>query len=559
MLVRSRWLVFSCALALASCVGAIEDPDNMNLDVPPRDIEDRLAHCDEDPPSLGVIPTRRLSPAEFRNTVRDLLLGHDASPTAALPFDEVSFPIQATERGFENFVANTSSVPARVVESYAQTAFLAAHAIMTNTSYRERLVGCEGADVRACGGAFLDSFGRRALRRPLRDDERARYLAFIEDKTEEIDFDGALELTIAALLQAPEFTYRVETQGDSEIGPYETASRLSYLLWQSMPDDTLFEAAADDALRTEAQIEAQAIRMMNDPRALSALTDFHRQWLQFAKMDEDKHNRKDPETFPEWSPALQSAIHEESERFVEHVMSDPETATMEELLTSRTTFVNPVLAEHYGLGDVGSGWSEAELPAGERAGILTRANFLAGRGLVGWGSPIFRGTFIIEHVLCDHLGAPPADAPGEVEDPPEGELNTNRTRYEEITAPDDCQSCHARINPIGFAFEHYSSTGAFRDLDNGFPVDASGALLGTDNDGEVDDAVELSERLAESEDVLDCAAQTWVAYSLGRRVEDEDVCYIRHVRESFRASGGNVRELMLDIVRSPEFRLGTRR
>ena len=384
-------------------------------------------------------------------------------------------------------------------------------------------------------------------------EERQSYLQFIADMTQQIDFEAAIELAVSALMQAPQFTYRIEIgDGDGLVTPHELASRLSYLLWQSMPDDALMAAAEAGELTTPAQIEAQARRMMERPRARQAMIDFHRQWLEFDRVQDEA---KEPGSFPDWGPELRAAIREEVDRFVGGVIFDGD-GTIASLLTSRSSWVNEPLAMHYGLDPV-DGWTEVELPANERSGILTRSDFLAGQSHETNGSPILRGVFVIERLLCSGLGAPPANADTSTPEraPGSGPV-TNRTLFEERTAPAQCQGCHAQINGIGFAFEHYDATGRYRTKDDTLPVDATGTIVGTDVDGPYDGAIELSQRLAQSRSVSDCVATNWIRYATGRRVEPEDACLVERARSSLAASGGDVRELLIDIVTSPEFARG---
>jgi hypothetical protein len=226
-------------------------PDSEEDDPPP-------GYCADAEPSLAQIPLRRLSRVEYQNTVRDLLYGLDM----ALP----EIPADTTEAGFENS-ARLLSAPPLLVERYELTASQAAQAALADAATRAQILPCTSYDTAgqqsACAEQFLSSFGTRAFRRPLNDEERASYLAFIEDMTAQIDFEAAIELTVSALMQAPQFSYRVELGGaDGTVTPYEMASRLSYLLWQSMPDEALLAAAEADELSTAAQLENQARRMM---------------------------------------------------------------------------------------------------------------------------------------------------------------------------------------------------------------------------------------------------------------------------------------------------------
>jgi hypothetical protein len=491
------------------------------------------------------IPVRRLSRVEYQRSVRDLLYG--------VAFDAPEIPADTAERGLEN-IARQLGAPALLVERYELTASRAAEAAIRDEAIRARIVPCESgasaAEQDACAERFLDAFGRRAFRRPLTAEERADFLALIHATATEIDFDAAIELAIGALIQSPQFHYRIETPtGEGRASAYQLASRLSYFLWQSAPDDALLDAAARGELSTPTDLETRARAMLEDPRAREAMIDFHRQWLDF---DRVLGEPKDPATHPGWDATLRTAIREEVDRFVGGVVWGGE-GTLGALLTSRSTWVDPALAEHYGLPAV-SGWTRVELPEGERAGILTRSDFLAGRAHAVNGSPILRGAFVMDRLLCRALGSPPDDADTSpiVPDPDAGPM-TNRMLFEARTASPTCQTCHAFIDGIGLGFEHYDATGRFRAIDNTLPVDATSTLVGTDVDGPYDGAVELSEMLAESTTVSDCAASHWARYALGRTPADGDACLVARAQASMRATGGDLRELMIAIVTSPDF------
>jgi hypothetical protein len=292
--------------------------------------------------------------------------------------------------------------------------------------------------------------------------------------------------------------------------------------------------------------------MMKAPRAREAIIDFHRQWLDFDRVQDEP---KEPGAFPDWGPELRDAIREEVDRFVGSEVFDGD-GTIASLLTSRSSWVNRPLAAHYGLAAV-DGWTQVQLPASERSGILTRGDFLAGHAHETNGSPILRGVFVLERLLCSSIAAPPASADTSTPErkPGSGPV-TNRTLFEERTAPAQCQGCHVRINGIGFGLEHYDATGAFRTRDDTLPVDATGTIVGTDVDGPYDGAIELSQKLAQSRTVSDCVATNWIRYTTGRRVAAEDACLVERARGSLAASGGDVRELLIDIVTSPEFARG---
>lgn len=552
MLTNMRHVFLSLlVLSLFGCNGEIGDVTGTPVPPVPRcDGSDpecqEPAVCDDISATraLGHQPIRRLSETEYHNTMQDLFDGVEYTPTELVP--------ALTEAGFENYVSNTRQVGERDVEAFDASVNGIAARASTHEAFLARHGCASDAAQPDCIDNFVREFGQRAFRRPLTEDEQSMYRTLTSEIAAEIDLAGGIETMIASAIMSPEFLYRVEPRGEEQAGPYAVASRVSYLLWQSMPDDALFDAAAAGELSTPAQLEAQARRMLADPRATESLVDFHRQWFRFSRMDESKYADKSPTLFPEWTPSLRAAAQEEVRRFVRHVADGD--ATLASLYTDRTASVNAELAELYGLPAVDD-WTDVELPAGERSGILTRANFLAGTGIAGHGSPVHRGIFVYESLLCNHLGGVPDDADTSVpEEAPDDQ--TTRELYEEITAAPSCRGCHARVNPIGFTFENYTSTGEFRTSEHGRDIDATGALSGSDQSAPVDNALELSENLALSEVAHSCTADKWTAYMLGRRLDEsteDDVCFAERMHGAFLESGGDMRELLVTLITQPEF------
>ncbi|MEM7603998.1 MAG: DUF1592 domain-containing protein [Myxococcota bacterium] len=543
------WAASSIVLGLfMGCAGEISEGGGVGrCETGEPGCEPPIRAACEDPSQttqLALLPIRRLSETEYHNTMDELFAG--------VSFEAATLVPALTEGGFENFVSNTRQVGERDVEAFDTAIANVAPGASTDAAFLARH-GCEASmNASACLEAFVPAFGLRALRRPLTAGEEQAYLELATELVAEIDVAAAIETVIASMLMTPEFLYRVERRGQEQAGPYEMASRLSYTLWQSMPDDALFEAAAANELRRPADIEAQAERMLADARAIEAIADFHRQWFRFSRMDDDKYAAKSPTLFPEWTLELRGAIQEGVRRYVRHIAESD--TTLPRLLQDRTAFVNAELAELYGVGPV-SDWTEVQLPADERSGILTRANFLAGTGIAGHGSPVHRGIFVFEGLLCQHLGGVPDDADTSV--PAETPADqTTRELYEQITSPSECRGCHARINPIGFAFENYTSTGEFRTEEHGRPIDATGQLNGSEAPSPIEGAVQLSDAIAQSETAFDCASERWTAYLLGRRVDGDqadDACFTERLQHSFWESGGDMRALLLTFVSQPEF------
>lgn len=505
--------------------------------------------CDGELPVVAPRPMRRLTPGQYQSTMRDLL----GDPGFVAEYDATE-PVIA-ERGV------------RQLRDGAELA-LERRAQWTATVFP---CDIDGPADDACADAFIDTFAPRAFRRPLSADERQWLLDAYLDARGQLDFTDAMEVLAATILQAPPMIYLEEQGTPIEGAPeelrrltdHELASRLSYFVWGSLPDDSLREAADAGRLHDEAELRAQVDRMLADPRAESQLQAMMWRWLQLDggllhfSLEEAS---KDPEHFPEYDAALQDAMRTELEAFVSEAIAND--GTLEDLLTSTRAYVNGPLAALYGV-DAGptsaDEWAWVELPADQRAGMLTRAAFLTVFASTSAQSPIRRGAFTLEEVLCFDPGDPPPNVDDTPVDggaqPGTNEVLTVREATEARTSGEDCFGCHAVINPLGFAFENYDAIGRWQDDEvvSGLPVDASGRLSGTDVDGEVHGALELSRRLASSAQVHGCFATHWLESALGGALGELDDCARDRVVESFTAEG-SLRELVAAIVLSDSFR-----
>ncbi len=510
-----------------------------------------LAGCARDPAEAPPDPTpapaaeaprtplRRLGEAQYGNTVRDLF------PGVAMP--AVDLPDEVVVSGFDNN-ADGQSPSALLIEGLEAAAVAVVAAAMAEPGSWSVCPADGGPDPRACGHDQLHALAPRIFRRPLAAEEERAWLDLFDGVLEADGYRVALSVTLQALLQAPEFVYLPEhgLPGDGErraLTGHEVATRLSYALWASMPDDALFAAAAAGELDDADGVEAQAWRMLDDPRADDALLDFHAQWLELGEL---ARIAPDAATYPGWDPSLPEAMRAELDAFVLDVLHG-EDPTLSALLLDRRTSATGALAGLYG--------AEGELPAEERAGLLTRAGWLAATSHAVHPSPVQRGVFVLERVACEEVLPPPAVVDLAVEGGGSGAV-TNRERYAAHTADPACAGCHARIDPLGFAFEGYDATGALRLTDAGRPVDATGVIVGLgDLDGRAfDGAVELSEHLAGSETVSACVARQWTGYASGRTLEAGDEAELAAIAAAFSAAGGDVRQLLVEIVRSEGFR-----
>ena len=508
------------------------------------DADEPSSHCDT--PSPGASPIRRLTAWEFNNTVRDLL-GDDSRPADSFPLEGGS--------GFDNN-ADVGTVTRLMAEKYMTASEdISARAVADLPG----LLGCEPiAGSEACVRSWIERFGRRAWRRPLSAAQREAMETLYDETLASSDAAQAVAAVLQAFLQSPHFLYRAELGVDASpaqdavaLDAWELASRLSYLMWGSMPDDELLEAAEQGRLSTAEEIESQARRMLEDPRARAMVNHFFEQWLGYTRLTSLD---KDPATFPAWSGAVAAAQREEIERFIDHVVFESD-ARLSTLLTAPYTFVDSTLAQFYGLPSPGEGMVLVEPTDRDVAGILTMGGVLAAHDKPDASNPIGRGLFVREQLLCTIAPPPPDDVDTTLPDlDPDA---TERERLEEHSANPACRGCHDLFDPIGFGFEHYDGVGRWRTTAAGKPIDASGELTGADVTGEFTGAVELASMLAQSDDVARCVTRQWFRFAYARAESEADACTLDLVAEHFAASGGDVRELLVDLTQTDAFRFRT--
>jgi hypothetical protein len=493
---------------------------------------------------LGQAPLRRLTRAQYDHTVRDLLK-FEVNVASTFPPDEKLGAF------YNNAIAPVSDL---VVEQYMAAAEqLSVLAVEDLDVILPCLPAVAGEQE--CATQFIEEFGLRAMRRPLTEIETADMLELF-DYGRTRSFKEGVRLVVQALMQSPQFLYHVEIgeevpgTGLAALTDYEIASRLSYLLWDSMPDDELFAAATAGTLTTAEGVREQAIRMLADPRAKDAISTFHLQWM---GVDDMSAVDKDPELYPAFSAQLVQAMQDETANFADYVIRRGD-GRLETLLTASFSIIDGPLFDLYGVEPPNDHdpREPVELDPTQRAGLLTHASILAKNAHANQTSPIHRGVIVREHLLCHPLPLPPDDANDVAPDPSPD--STTRERFEEHTADPVCASCHSMIDPIGFGMENYDAMGAFRTMDGEFPVDASGVLTATDVDGPFEGAVELAHKLADSAIVRACVTDQWFTFAFGRTPSFEDGCTTDLVNEAFAASGYNVRELLVRLVSTDAFR-----
>ena len=463
------------------------------------------------------------------------------------------FPVESRPKGYgydNNAAAGlvTAVHVEQQLKAAAEVAALAAQRL-------DVLLPCDpAADPAGCAAAFARDFGRRALRRPLADDEVARYQALILG---EPTFAGGVEVALRVMLATPSFLYRSELgvpQGDGtyRLTPHEVAAALSYAFWGTTPDDLLLDAADAGELATPAQIEAQARRLLADPRARDLLGAFALQWLGVEPLPAQS---KSAALFPGWTPELARALVEETRRFVAHVVFDGGGA-FDTLLTADYSLLTPALAAHYGAPAPAGEWQPAPQAPG-RAGLLGHASVLATYAHSDQSSPVRRGLFVRERLLCQHFGTPPANAGGVPEIDPGA---TTRERFRQHSADPACALCHQYIDELGFGFERFDAVGRWRDQENGLPIDPQGDMndvegMGAGTRAPFHSLPELAALLAGSDAAHDCFARQAYRFAMGYLEAPADLCGLAAIEDRFAAAGYDVRELLVAIAGAPSFTL----
>jgi hypothetical protein len=490
----------------------------------------------------------RLTRVQFDNTIRDLV-GLNDNASAALAPD------------------STGSVDQRAWDGYRTAAEALAAQIMANPAAKAKAIPCTPTgDGAACAAQFIEFFGKRAFRRPLTPEETTRFNAIYADRaniTATGTFDEAAQVLLHAFLLSPSFLTRAEIAEVPEgqnfvLSGHEVASRLSYMLWGSMPDDALFLAAENGALATSAGILTEAQRMLNDPKARSMVAAFHEKYAHMGAGTRWADISRDAQIYPGFDAALAAAMSEETAKLFDHVTFDL-TGTFQDLLLTPVAFVNQGLSRIYGLqGNFGSTLTAATLDPALRPGIFTRAGFLTAYSLFNRPSAILRGAFIQKELLCTEMGAPPPGAEGTPQ--PTAGLQTNRERTDAQTAGADCAGCHhGIINPTGYAMEAFDAVGAYQTVekDTMAAINTAATVPVGDIDVNVLGPADLMKAIAASPAGQRCYAQKWVEHAFERTINANDACTVEMMASKLTAGGYTIKALIADLTQSQPFRLRT--
>lgn len=500
-------------------------------------------------PEVDVTTIRRLNRTEYTNTLRDLT-GTTADYGSRFPADNLSF-------GFDN-IGEALTVQPLHIELFEQSAEAVVEELFARPAgdaARGRVLACDAATAgRACVVSTVLALAERAYRRPVSEAEIAPFLAVADDfaQTGGTLVDG-LKLALKGVLLSPNFLFRVEldpsptSKEPHRLSGFELATRLSYYLWSTMPDDALYADAKSGALSTDAGLESQVSRMLQDPKAGALVSNFAGQWLNLRRIDSVK---PDDVVYPAFDAELAAAMKTESNLFFAELLAMGRPIS--ELLTSEFSFVNKKLAAFYGLpAPAGDGFERVSITAAQRVGYLTQGTFLTLTSNPTRTSPVKRGKWVLDQLLCS---PPPPPPPGVEADLPEGQGLSVRALLEEHRAKEPCRSCHSIMDPIGLSFENFSGIGEYRAADEHGPIDATGELSTAAGVISFENALQLMPVLAQDERLTPCAAQKVLTYAVGRGFSDNDRTALTNVLAATEATGQGLRGLITSVALSESFK-----
>ena len=433
----------------------------------------------------------------------------------------------------------------------------------TETASRERVFVCYPATVdeeEPCARAILSRLGRRAYRGPLTGDEQETLLDFYRDGRQRGGFESGIELALRFLLASPAFVFRAETE-PTDVAPgtafpvadLDLASRLAFFLWSSLPDEELLTVAEAGRLSDPQELRRQVHRMLDDARASALVENFAGQWLFLRNVGTVE---PDGTEFPGFDENLRRALRRETELFFEHVMR--EDRGILELMTADYTFVNERLAKHYGIAGVyGDRFRRVAVADEYRRGLLGHGSILTVTSYPNRTSPVLRGKWVLDNLLGASPPPPPPEVPQLEENAPGRAPRSIRERLEQHRANPACASCHAQMDPIGFALERFDAIGRWRSADAGLPIDASGALP---NGASFDGPGELREALLRRpEDFVGTFTRKLLTYAVGRGLEASDAPAVRRIVRDAASTDFAFSSIVTGVVLSDPFRLKLKR
>ena len=529
----SAVLALTCAAALGCSAG-----DSVSVNVDP-----------------GPVALRRLTAEQYERSIHDVLGPHITVPSRIDPDDRRDGLLAVgatfagvTPSGFEKYEAAGSAVAEQALDP----------------AHRDELVRCQPASELsaddACARTFIERVGRRLFRRTLTTDEVEARVAVARDAAAALGgFYPGLELALASLLVSPDFLFRVEetepvpgSAAAARLTSVSMASRLSYLLWNTTPDDELLTAGENEELVSDGGLRAQIERLLASERFEIGLRAIFSDLYEFKQFD-DGLVRKDAALFPAYTqPMIEDAKEQTLRTIVDHITRDEDYRG---LFTTTESFMTRRLGVVYRLPvATPTGWERYEFgPEAARAGLLSHLSFNALHSHPGRSSPTLRGKFVREVLLCQDIPTPPANIDFSIVENTEGELRTARDRLEAHVENEVCAGCHVLTDPIGLALENFDAIGMYREEENGVTIDSSGEL-----DGIVyDDAVGLGDALSQHPELGPCLVRNLYRYAAGRDVAPGEEELLAHLSRRFEASGFRVSELLRDVLMSDGFRFSS--
>ena len=502
------------------------------------------------PPAFTPAPglLRRLTRTQFRNAIKDVF----------------SYDVSVNDLDADSWDANFASIGASVVvtsdqgaEQYNTAVENAVNAVFSDTTKRGQFLGCtpSGQAGDTCVRGYIQKLGLRAWRRPLESAELDRFVSLAASASTTLGsaVEGARWATVA-LFESPNFIYRPElgapaANGALRLSGYEMAGRLSFLIWNSLPDQMLMDQASSGMLGTADGIRTAVTRMLTATAGRESVGAFAEEYM---RLDRILAQAKDPASFPEYTPTLQSAMVRDMRDTWASLAFDDQASALD-LFTTTKVVVNSELAKLYGLDTTGltaTTFQTKSLPAtGPRAGILSKAAFLSQFANQQSGSPTLRGKFMREALMCLTVPPPPPGVNTAIVDLPTDVPMTKRQKLEMHRAASACAGCHALMDPIGLPLENFDAIGKYRTTDNGLPVDPTSTF-----DGEpVADANALGVAASQSATVAQCLVRKYYGYAVGHEERDVDGSVLNTVASAFKASGFKLRDLILAVVTNDAF------
>lgn len=492
---------------------------------------------------------RRLTALQLNATIQDVFQDRSTPSVDVFSDQQVNgFTVDADSLLVQGLNAQQIADYAEQIASWAVTNKLST------------LSSCATQDS-GCREVFISSFGKRAFRAPLTMDQVQAYERLM---SAESTFSAGVEAVITAMLQSPNFLYRQElgpvlgpataTAGAVSLSPYEVASELSYLLVGSMPDAQLMAAADSGALSSSQDIDAQATRLLQDARAQDAVMSFLSGWLGLSKLTTTV---KDDSVY-KLTDALKASMASETRAFMLDLFNNG--GTVSDMLTAQYSFLTKDLAAFYGIAPpagVTLGTMPTKVSYGgsvmRNGGVLAHAALLTGYADAGTSSPVQRGKLVRTRFLCETLPPPPANLDTKLA--PATPTETTRQHFMAHMQNGVCASCHTRMDPIGFGFEHYDAFGRWRDRENGIAIDATGTIVekGDASDVSFDGLAKLSGALAGNDLVKACVVQFWSYYTFGVSSWDQESCTYGPIQREAAASNTRLRDVLMAVIHSPRF------